>query len=91
MARDTTRVKSSNTNLLSAQYDTLYGIIFEFYVFIARRYLYLGGDLARKLRRCINDYSANSRPIRWKYSNPAAPTDLMQSARPEMFEPQLRC
>src|SRR6202790_1867520 len=26
-------------------------------------------DLARKLRRYINAYSANARPIRWKYSN----------------------
>jgi hypothetical protein len=28
-------------------------------------------DLARKLRRDINAYSANARPIRWKYSDPA--------------------
>jgi transposase len=27
-------------------------------------------DLARKLRRCINAYSANARPIQWKYSDP---------------------
>ena len=27
-------------------------------------------DLARKLRRYINAYSANARPIRWKYSDP---------------------
>ena len=26
-------------------------------------------DLARKLRRYINDYSANAQPIRWKYSD----------------------
>ena len=26
-------------------------------------------DLARKLRRDINAYSANARPIQWKYSN----------------------
>jgi len=26
-------------------------------------------DLARKLRRYINAYSANARPIRWKYSD----------------------
>ena len=28
-------------------------------------------DLARKLRRYINAYSANARPIRWKYSDPS--------------------
>jgi len=28
-------------------------------------------DLARKLRRYINAYSVNARPIRWKYSDPA--------------------
>src|SRR5271165_1483002 len=27
-------------------------------------------DLARKLRRYINAYSANARPIQWKYSDP---------------------
>jgi transposase len=27
-------------------------------------------NLARKLRRNINAYSANARPIRWKYSDP---------------------
>jgi transposase len=27
-------------------------------------------DLARKLRRSINAYSANAKPIRWKYSDP---------------------
>ena len=27
-------------------------------------------DLARKLRRYINAYSANARPIEWKYSDP---------------------
>ena len=27
-------------------------------------------DLARKLRRYINAYSANAKPIRWKYSDP---------------------
>ncbi|MGC1967612.1 MAG: IS630 family transposase [Candidatus Acidiferrales bacterium] len=27
-------------------------------------------DLARKLRRYINAYSANGKPIRWKYSDP---------------------
>ena len=27
-------------------------------------------DLARKLRRYINPYSANAKPIRWKYSDP---------------------
>ena len=26
-------------------------------------------DLARKLRRYINAYSANARPIQWKYSD----------------------
>jgi len=28
-------------------------------------------DLARKLRRYINAYSANPRPIQWKYSDPS--------------------
>jgi len=28
-------------------------------------------DLARKLRRYINAYSANARPFRWKYSDPS--------------------
>jgi transposase len=28
-------------------------------------------DLARKLRRYIRAYSANAKPIRWKYSNPS--------------------
>jgi transposase len=28
-------------------------------------------DLARKLRRYINAYSANARPIQWKYSHPS--------------------
>src|ERR1700726_2386685 len=28
-------------------------------------------DLARKLKRYINAYSANARPIRWKYSDPS--------------------
>ena len=28
-------------------------------------------DLARKLRRYINAYSAHARPIQWKYSNPS--------------------
>jgi hypothetical protein len=28
-------------------------------------------DLARELRRYINAYSANARPIRWKYSDPS--------------------
>lgn len=28
-------------------------------------------DLARKLRRYINAYSANARPIRWKYADPS--------------------
>ena len=27
-------------------------------------------DLARKLRRYINAYSVNAKPIRWKYSDP---------------------
>jgi len=27
-------------------------------------------DLARKLRRYINAYSANAKPIQWKYSDP---------------------
>jgi hypothetical protein len=28
-------------------------------------------DLARKLRRYINAYSANAQPIYWKYSEPS--------------------
>jgi transposase len=28
-------------------------------------------DLARKLRRYINAYSANAKPIQWKYSDPS--------------------
>ena len=28
-------------------------------------------DLARKLRRYINAYSANARPVQWKYSDPS--------------------
>jgi transposase len=28
-------------------------------------------DRARKLRRYINAYSANARPIRWQYSDPS--------------------
>jgi transposase len=28
-------------------------------------------DLARKLRRYINAYSANAKPIRWKYADPS--------------------
>ena len=28
-------------------------------------------DLARKLRRYINAYSANAQPIHWKYSDPS--------------------
>ena len=27
-------------------------------------------DLARKLRRYINAYSANAKPIQWRYSDP---------------------
>jgi hypothetical protein len=27
-------------------------------------------DLARKLRLCINAYSANAKPIQWRYSDP---------------------
>lgn len=27
-------------------------------------------DLAKKLRRYINAYCANARPIRWRYSDP---------------------
>jgi len=34
------------------------------------RNLYRVKDLARKLRRYINAYSANAKPIRWKYSDP---------------------
>jgi transposase len=38
---------------------------------IARGVFTSVSDLARKLRRYINAYSANARPIRWKYSDPS--------------------
>ena len=38
-------------------------------------------DLARKLRRYINAYSAHARPIQWKYSTPAAACALTNSLR----------
>jgi transposase len=38
---------------------------------IARGIFTSVSDLARKLRRYINAYSANARPFRWKYSDPA--------------------
>jgi len=37
---------------------------------IARGIFTSVSDLAHKLRRYINAYSANARPFRWKYSNP---------------------
>jgi transposase len=37
---------------------------------IARGIFTSVSDLARKLRRYINAYSANTRPIQWKYSDP---------------------
>ncbi|MGA2949875.1 MAG: hypothetical protein WA350_15550 [Candidatus Sulfotelmatobacter sp.] len=37
---------------------------------IARDIFTSGPDLARKLRRYISAYSANARPIQWKYSDP---------------------
>ena len=37
---------------------------------IARDIFTSGPDLARKLRRYINAYSASARPIQWKYSDP---------------------
>lgn len=37
---------------------------------IARGVFTSVSDLARKLRRYINAYSANAKPIRWKYSDP---------------------
>ena len=37
---------------------------------IARGVFTSVADLARKLRRYINAYSTNARPIRWKYSDP---------------------
>src|SRR6266566_124165 len=37
---------------------------------IARGIFTSVSDLARKLRRYINAYSANARPIQWKYSDP---------------------
>ena len=37
---------------------------------VARGVLTSVADLARKLRRYINDCSANAKPIRWKYSDP---------------------
>jgi transposase len=38
---------------------------------IARGVFTSVSDLARKFRRYINAYSANARPIRWKYSDPS--------------------
>ena len=38
---------------------------------IARGIFTSVSDLARKLRRYINAYSANARPIQWKYSDPS--------------------
>jgi transposase len=38
---------------------------------IARGIFTSVSDLARKLRRYINAYSAHARPIRWKYSDPS--------------------
>jgi transposase len=38
-------------------------------------------DLARKLRRYINAYSANARPIQWKYSDLPAAYALTNSMR----------
>jgi transposase len=37
---------------------------------IARGVFTSVGDLARKIRRYINAYTANAKPIRWKYSDP---------------------
>jgi len=37
---------------------------------IARGIFASVNDLARKLRRYINAYSANAKPIQWKYSDP---------------------
>jgi hypothetical protein len=36
---------------------------------IARGILTNSEDLARKLRRYINAYSANAKPIQWRYSD----------------------
>ena len=38
---------------------------------IARGVFTSVSDLARKLRRYINAYSANAQPINWKYSDPS--------------------
>jgi hypothetical protein len=38
---------------------------------IARGTFTSAPDLARKLRRYINAYSANAQPIQWKYSDPS--------------------
>jgi transposase len=38
-------------------------------------------DLARKLRRYINAYSANARPIQWKYSDPPVASTITISLR----------
>ena len=40
---------------------------------IARGIFTSVSDLARSLRRYINAYSANARPIHWKYSDPTTP------------------
>jgi transposase len=51
-------------------------------------------DLARKLRRFINAYSANARPIQWKYSDPTrrllhngGHVQTRQSAQPHLPVP----
>ena len=38
-------------------------------------------DLARKLRRYINAYSANAKPIQWKYSDRPAASAVTLSLR----------
>jgi transposase len=48
---------------------------------IARGIFTSVSDLARKLRRYINAYSANARPIQWKYSDPPASSAVMNSLR----------
>ena len=42
--------------------------------FITRSMSTFTSDLARRLRRYINAYSANALPVRWKYLNPSRRT-----------------
>jgi transposase len=61
---------------------------------IARGIFTSVSDLARKLRRYINAYSANARPIRWKYSDPARrvpSNELTATRRQSVYASVLSC